>query len=335
MDNINNKFNYEAMKLFLKRRWLYIFLPILYFIYKINILITYGLYATYNKVSIENIFNLIPKINKSFYTMTNELFYFITNDIVITILVLIFSFLISFLFKIKENFFDTKVKIFSMIFLSIVLFILAVFPYLMVNKQQVLYSWNGRFSLLLGISISLMYIIVISIISSLFLKYKNKIFLFLISTVILLFIAKNIIFQYKQNIDWFYQVSIIENFKSNNKIKDNTTFVVYSKINHKFVDKRIFVYYEWNGLLKKAFGNTKRLMIPPFQKHLLSSINGSRLYKQYNFYEWNNNQKITNVILHKKSILDYKDQTKLYFYYIFNYDKFLILTKNLIYITTS
>lgn len=330
MDNNQQiKLSFTTIKLFFLKKVDFILLPIIYFLYKKTFLVPYGLYNNYNAITSDNLQNIGHIMLKTFNIMFVGMVEILTTNFFMLLISLFVAFIFTFFINSKNKLFDKKSKIAILILLASILFIIAVFPYAAVGKQPVLHGWNGRFSLLLGISLSMFFVAVVSIISKFFFKYRDKAFLVMISTVLMLFIFKNITTQYHQNMDWFYQVSVMENFKENTIIRDNTTFIVHSKINNKFVYERVFVYYEWNGMLKKAFGDTKRLMIPPFYRKLLPRINASRIHKQYNFYEWDRNQKPINVVIDLNIEPTYKMKIKLFFNYIFNYEMFLKIAKKL------
>jgi hypothetical protein len=331
MDNINNKFNYEAMKSFLKRRWLYIFLPILYFIYKKIVLIPYGDYISYNKVTFSGIVNTLPIMEKTFKIISIDLFIYITNNYILTSIVCMLSLIFIFVVNIKIRLFKDNRQILIIIILAIILFILAIFPYATVGKVTAISGWNNRFSLLLGISISLIYMAVIALFNKIFYNKNNKVFLFFVSTLIMLFISKNVIVQYKQNIDWFYQSGIIENFKKSNIIKNNTTFVAINQLNGKLIYNRVFRVYELTGMLKATYGNEKRLMA--------LNINQLKYYAKnykndssHNFTQWQYNNKIIYVyfMINKDFVVTNRIIAKLFYYRIFNKQKYKELVKNLV-----
>lgn len=330
MDNNQQiKLNFTTIKLFFVKRIDFILLPIIYFLYKKTFLVPYGLYNNYNTITSDKLQNIGPIIVKTFNIMSAGLVDFLTTNFFMLLISLFVAFIFTFFINFKNKLFENKAKIAILIFLASILFVIAVFPYAAVGKQPVLNGWNGRFSLLLGISLSMFVVAVVSIISKFFFKYKDKAFLVMISTVLMLFICQNIKIQYNQNMDWFYQISIVENFKKNDIIRKNTTFIVYSKINHKFAYNRVLVYYEWNGLLKKAFGDTKRLMIPPSYASRLYKMSVSMPYKQYNYSEWDNNQNAVHIIIDTNFEPSFKTELKLFFNYIFNYEKFLKIAKEL------
>ena len=318
--NKSIKVNFKIIQTFILKQWDFILLPIVYFVYKSVFLLPYGLYGDYNKInfSVDKITNIL--FASSQY-MTVDLFVSLLENNSIVLFAVIVSGIIAFL--INYNIKIEWKKITLLLTLSILLFVLAVLPYAAVNKTPVLEGVNGRFTLLLCPSIAMFFIGVISLLSKLFSEHSQKVFLFFASFLVITMISKNISQQYEFILDNFYQASIVENFKNNEEIKQDTTFVVYPYKGR--------AYYAWNGLLKKAFGDTTRLMIPKSYINKLSYLkpNASQ-HKQYNFYQWDGNQTFKNVYIQKNMKASPLMQAKLLFFYLFNTERFIKLAKKLV-----
>lgn len=321
------KVNCKTIKIYIVKRVDFLLLPIIYFIYKKTFLVPYDLYANYNQISIKNLLNIGNILVQTYEAMTIEMLVYLLSNIYVICISALLAFFVSIKINIKEPIFNNKIIL--LFGLSAILFILAVFPYAAVNKLPVIENANGRFSLLLGISLALTFIGFSASLSKVFYGYKNKVFVFIMSFIIILMVAKNVEQQYKLNLDWFYKVSLIENFKQNKVIRDNTTFVINNYLYKKLVFKSMG-YYDWTGMLKKAFGDTKRLMITPSgKKKFPTAYLKLRVYKHYNSFEWNGNLNFIEVNVKENIPLSPKIQAKLFLYYIFNYEKFLGLAKDL------
>lgn len=326
MDNSNIYINYHKIKEFLFSKFDFIILPILFFAYKSIYLIPYGLYNNYNKVDITNIISILKIMLISLKYMTIYMLSTLSKDWVLLVIALIIATLLA----IK---FDKKIEIFkknkmTIIMFSFILFCFAVFPYAAVGKQPIIEGWDSRFSILLGIPLSMLYLIIIVIVSERFGEYQNKVSMFLISFSLILFTFKNISTQYQQNIDWFYQISFIENIKSNETIKNNSSFILTNEVKKYLAFKRDISFYELNGILKKSFGDTKRFMINPFDKEEMNS-NEFKIYKQYNFFEWQHNGTWINISLKANKELNNDLKFELFYNYIFDYPRFLKKAKEL------
>ena len=325
MDNgLELRLNLRSILNFAKSRWDFILLPIFYFIYKSIFLVSYGMYENYNGIKLS--FDVIAgNFLKNIENMIGGVVLSLFDNLYITIFAVVVSVLIALSFNCNLKIGKRNSLVF--LALSAVLFILALFPYAAVNKVPVLTGPDSRFALLLGPSLAMLFVSIVSMISMLFLRYKQKAFLFLASFLTILIGSKSMSQQYDVMLDNFYNIAVVESFKDSQEIRENTTFVGHY---HKYMN-----YYEWNGMLKKAFGDTKRLMIHPLMIKDLeggadSPLQGFRTHKQYNFYEWDGNTDYKVVFVDKHMNMTPIIQAKLMFYYLFDYDKFKSLAKKLV-----
>jgi hypothetical protein len=283
MDTKEDLLKFESIKLFFIKKIDFIILPVVYFIYKIFFLQPYGIYENYNHINIKVLSYIPIMIFKTFKVMFIDFTMYLFNDLTIVIIAVVVSLIISVLININLDFFKDNKK--YLFILAILLFVFAVFPYLAVLKYPVYKGWESRFSLLVGISLSLFYIFFISVVSQIFLNYKNKVFIFFISLFISLFVMKNILIQYQQNIDWFYQVSLQKKLKNSNIIEKNNTILLNIKDNDKLLFNRKFRFYELNGLYKQVSKKDDKLFITNIKQ--IKGYKNLRKYKQYNFFKWN------------------------------------------------
>lgn len=89
-------------------------------------------------------------------------------------------------------------------------------------------------------------------------EINNKIQILFFSVFIALFSITNINSYIAYQKDWYKQVSIIENFKNNNVIKNNTTFVFDDHCFELNANKRTYRLYEYSGFMKEAFRDETR-----------------------------------------------------------------------------
>lgn len=162
--------------------------------------------------------------------------------------------------------------------LGFALFALAIFPYAAVGKLPVLTNFDSRHMLLIPLGMSL-----ILYSSILLIRQRNATLAhFLLITLIASCTLKNMYDQTQYLKDWFYQVALEEHYKTNNTIKNNTTFIF--KSNLPFANKRSIQFYEHNGLLRQVFGDTKRFMGDNLRQ--LQTYANYKQYERYNFSHW-------------------------------------------------
>jgi hypothetical protein len=56
-------------------------------------------------------------------------------------------------------------------------------------------------------------------------------------------------------------LSLEENFRTNNIIENNSSFLIIDHTKNYNETERIYTYYVWNGLIKKVYNNERRFAI--------------------------------------------------------------------------
>lgn len=234
--------------------------PAIFWAIKVTCLRPYGTYAEYNSIKLINLGRAFPRCLSSLYTSFIEV---IDESIRLSAdapsIIFILSILLFFVFK-RKNFIVNRNEITKHAwFLGIgtVSFVLAVFPYLAVGKTPALYSWDSRHQLLVPLGASLMLTYGINIIFrkiGIDCKYKYIIFSFLIVSFACFDINRYLDFER----DWYKHISLIENFKANNDMKNHTTFYFVDNTIELNATRKDYVWYEYTGMMKKSFGDEKR-----------------------------------------------------------------------------
>ena len=215
---------------------------------------------------------------------------------------------------------------------------LSLFPYVAVGVTIDFKDWGSRTQIIAILGFTLVIATVIFTFS------YTKIKIFLMSSIILTFTILNLQSTYQYQRDWYKQLSIIENFKSNNIIKAHTSFLVIDKIKKWNVNNRRIRFYEYAGMFKEAFGDEKRFALPIdsyrvkyYKKRKLNPFFRSKFklseytYKETEYY----------IVINKVKSLTIGDVLKLKYKEIFDYPKFLdnvkkyINLKTIIYTQTS
>ena len=329
-------FSYDAIlnksQFLLKRYWDFWLLPFVYFILKAIYLKPYGLYEGYNAVSSnlpKAFITVLRNVDNSLFKVIVESLYSITSVWVI-ILVLIY-------FIIKRSKYAGEVRHKKIFFiLGAVLFFLAVFPYAMVGKNAELDSLESRFQLLTPLGLAFIYYFGIRWVGSA-LELKEKVILALMWLLLFSFIGKNVSYQYKEHIDWFYSVSIRENIKDNDLIRQHTTFIVNNNITNILLYKRDMSFYELNGIMKSAFGDEKRLamLYDDYTKNI-QNIAKMKIHKQYNFSQWDMERPLFITISYNYKVNSGRyEYLRMIYLNIIDHRKFLQMAKKLTTITVN
>ncbi len=280
-------FNFICIKLFIKKYWYYILLPILFYLYKIIFISPWGLYYGYNSVNFKNIFKLpilfLDSFNVAVFGIMNgePIFYYFI--ILIIIIYIIFACIIKKINK-KTIISINKKNLYIFISSALIIFF-AITPYLMVDKIPVSQGWNSRFLILAPYGVGLFWASFIELFQSNNKSLKNLKKL-LVAAIMVCFtlISYNKYREYL--IDWYFDLAVIDIFSSNSDIQKENTFIIkeYSDGVDITVNKN---YYEWTGILRRIFNQETRLMIPRYGSDEVSiDPYCGNIYRQYNYIDW-------------------------------------------------
>jgi len=262
-------------------------LPISFWIMKVLFFKPYGLYSGYNHVSLKACVRtlLFPAdFCRVFYTSFIQPLNYVFPVTISTILLAGFTFLLlmkSSMFREINN----KIIAYSFRFflLGILFFILASFPYLVVGSLPKSSDWASRNQILIPLGASLiLYYGLQMILNKLKANPAARILLF--SLIIVIFISLNSSAYLNYQKDWFKQLSLIENFKSSEILKSNTTFIFADNTLDLNAGNRDYRFYEYTGMMEKAFGDESRFGIN-FEKGDKIDIMSHEIYIKYPEYK--------------------------------------------------
>lgn len=310
-------------KIFLKKYLDFLLLPIVFFVYKSMYMVPDGLYANYNSLSF-NLKGLVYLLCKSLYTSIIEpLFVSLSTSLWLSplfILAFLFIFRLLKSYNIPQY---TKSHALILLGLGFGIFFIAVFPYIAVGKLPQLTGMESRHQLLVPLGFS--YIIYFTIIY--LLQAKEHVAKIIFHLLISIFIIQNLYYGYRNHLDWFYQISIEENLKDSNIVREHTTFIIIDNLDNLLSNNRHMSFYEQNGRMKKVFGGDSRLMVNSEEE--VKKFKEYKKYKQYNFSSWQYEKPIYLVINALQDI-SYPMIGKLFYYQFFDREKYKVLSKQLI-----
>jgi hypothetical protein len=214
------------------------------------------LYADYNQVTLKGIGKgLIMSVwafNTSFVSVIDLSLYSLPFVFLIAGGAILFFALRQKILSEEQN----KTNFWLLVF-GVLAFFLAVFPYTAVGKMPYLGDWESRHQLLvpLGAGFILFYGFKLLLNK---LKANSRMQVFVYSVIIVSFISTNIKTYIEYKKDWYKQLALIENFKSEEIIKNNTSFLFEDKTFELNAKGRIYRFYEYTGLMKLALGDQIR-----------------------------------------------------------------------------
>lgn len=226
------QFNFTVKKilLFIARYVLFIVAPFIYFFVKSYYFPPTRLYEGYNSVGLSGIIRGL--------LLGSPLF-------IVLIVVLLFK-------RFRKNFSIQRDLI--LLFIGLVITWLAVFPYVVVGVLPTFYEWNSRHQLLMPLGIS---IVILSAAS--WICYGK----IMRAGLLAIFIATfaNLLISSEYYLDWLKQQQIIDLISHSEAIKKARTIIFKDNTRQWNARKRKYRFYEYNGWLKKAYGDETRFAI--------------------------------------------------------------------------
>lgn len=317
----------NKIKLFFFNYFDFILIPILFFIIKSIYFIPHDEYTGYNSLNFD-VLALIKNLIANIMYSIGLLIIKIVNIEYIVILLFFMAFTIAVLKNyIKKISFIVQNPIY-ILGVGIILIILSLFPYAIVGKIGYLNDWSNRFFILMPLGVSIVTVYSILIFAEL-IKLQKKIVIYLLLSISFLFGLHSINIKYDFLVDSIYKISIEENFRQSNIIKNNSTFIVKNELLKKFVYGKYIHFYEYTGRLKQIFGTQDKLMV-----NKKEDINKYKIFKDkkhYNFYNWKESKPIyleisENININMNLLL----VGQLIYYKSIDIDKFNSLVKELI-----
>lgn len=325
----------KKIKFFIMQNLDYIILPIIFYIIKLIYFAPdpNGQFVTYNQITLYSLLKAPILVLFTFFTSFIEPLYATLFPWGIFIFISLYAG-----YKFTSNFNTNLAKNrpyvysnFLLLELGLLFFFLGVFAYCAVGKIGNADDWNSRFQLLVPLGFSFILVYLVFFIAARF-KLSSNMQAIIFITLIISFVGKNLYDGYKYNLDWFYIKGIQENMRSNDTIKNHSTFIVSLESNNYIANNRIIRFYEYNSLMKNVFDDEKRLMV-----NSLSELEKSKQYqqnKQTYFSSWKESMPI-DLTIAPVSNIGHLDIVKLFIYRFIDYKRFTNMTKKLVIITVK
>lgn len=237
----------------LKKNYLYLLIPFVFYIVKTALFSPTGEYTNYNAIDLDN---LVQRIYTPLLIVRNYFRHIIDLDkLLLTCSVGFFYYMVYLLRPGSPSGsqavdYRTSAKL---VFAGIIIYLVGLFPYMLVNKTALFYDWVSRHQLLLPLGFALFAAGFTMLIS-------KKMRLFIVSLIAGSSIAFCINSYYSYGIDWIKQEALVKIIRNNKNIKTGTTFTIVDMTKRYNAKQRFFRIYEYNGILKQAFdGEETRL----------------------------------------------------------------------------
>jgi hypothetical protein len=237
---------------FIFRRLDFLLLPFLYFYIKLRFFLPSGLYAGYNQDY------SLTRIPSRIAAQIDDLAGLDINYIILAIamplvLLLVRSHLGNSGGAGQQH---GKSRLLTIWALGFLVLALGCFPYWIVGHIPSFREWNSRHQLLMPLGAALI------IAASVFLlRAPIKIFAF--AAVIAASLSYGIVGYYSFLVDWNKQQTIMKFFVENATVRNANLVVIDDNTEHLNAIGREYRFYEWNGLIEKAYGDERRFAIVP------------------------------------------------------------------------
>lgn len=312
---------FKKILIYFKSNWDYLVLPFVFFFFK-NIFFTpYGAYADYNKVTIDSILYAVIYMpfsaTKTFLKICLNYFNYISIISIITIVIILIGY---FLFH-RKSIHNSERKLFfsmKMAILGIFIFLVGIFPYIVVRNGNSLTSIgvDSRDTILtsFGISIFIYYMINMLNIPSVI---HNCICIMIVMLGSLFFF--NAYLNYQE--DWFQQLELRAELIKNESYKNNNTFLCDFTNESPCRGTR---FYSLNGLSYSVTKKKDKLFMNGISD-LSYGTHFNKIYlEHYNMDEYDSfDTTIDGVFLIDNQPISNLDLLKMRFNEVFNYDEFL------------
>ena len=250
----------------------FILLPFLFWVIKCIYMVPISEFRDYNSISIRNVLYSVYIFPKSFFITVIQTIYITIATGINHLVFLLASSAFFWMVLTKNNKKESmRFNIIAIIAGGALIYI-GLFPYAAVGKYSANIDWDDRHQLLvpLGGAIWLFYFI-----EFLFIKLKDSRRVCIHYLLLSFFFVYNVAVCLDAQRDWFKQLSIIENIKINETIRNNTSFLVNDLSENIHLNNRTYRFYEYAGLFKHSFNNEVRFAIREQDKKYIQS------YKPY------------------------------------------------------
>ena len=235
-------------------------LALVFWVLKSLALRPYGFLAGYNEVSAQGMLRALQYLDDAFVAaVLNVLVNAIRaglDRIVVTSVIA--AALAWYLFRQfgasnEEVAADKKKRTLAWLCLGVVATFLGLFPYLAVARIDMSSDWDSRHQLLVPLGAAFLLVFVAKGV----LKRKAK--LVAIAVVVACFVTANLATWTAFQRDWYKQLSLVQSFRSSLLVREARHLLIDDRASSLDALRREYRFYEYAGLLHRAFGDEQRL----------------------------------------------------------------------------
>lgn len=256
----------------------FIIMPLLFWLLRTIFFQPHGMYRDYNSITVLNLIKLPFHLVYAIFNLLVELSIISRDTLLILGLFIIVLYpptymLIRSVYNHNQSSTDTKYFL-----TGIILFLIGLFPYLAVGKIPGYYNWDSRHELLLPLGFSFVLYFGFNIATDM-LKLNRTIKIILLSIVVVFCICSCMSNYLACQKDDYKQLSLMEQFKSSDVMKNNTAFLFIDDARDLNARYRNYVYFEYLGMMVHVFSDETRFGSEPLPYSM--NISDYQILKKY------------------------------------------------------
>lgn len=259
-----------SVRSYLQCHWALLILPFAWYLAKGALFEPHGLYADYNEVVLDSLW--AP-----------------------TILLVLSAAPLAGLYMVRGSIGSPALGILTALLAGTFLIVLAIYPYVVVDRPPPFVEWQTRYELLMPLGVALVVLAVYRAVAATMGRGMAQLTgLAVLSSSIVLSIS--ICMSYF--VDWDKQQSLVEGFRATPALANASTVVFQDETRGLNIFGRMYRFYEWNGLMKRAFGTETRFGVndtPKETRRLLAG--GYRRHERYAARDYAGDGTVTHVTI--------------------------------------
>lgn len=257
----------------------FIIIPLLFWVLRTIFFQPHGFYMDYNSITVLNLIKFPFHLVYAIFNLLVELAIISRETLLILGLFLIALLPLAYIL-IKSVYNHNQGNADMKFFLTgIILFLIGLFPYLVVGKIPGYYDWDCRHELLLPLGLSFVLYFGFNIIANL-LKLNRIIRIVLLSVIIVFCICSCVSNYLDCQKDDYKQLSLMEHFKSSEVMKNNTAFLFVDEARDLNARHRTYFFYEYLGMMVHVFNDETRFGSEPLP-YSLANISNYQYLKRF------------------------------------------------------
>ena len=246
-----------------------------------------GIYASYNSLSLSGALEAVDKLPKAFEaSIVEPIIHAFESSFPLIVLggLACYSVVLLLFATTGEDSRTSWIEPLVMLGSGVVVFVLAVFPYLAVDKMPLLDGWESRHQLLVPFAGALLAYALVSLIVRL-LALEQRASALVMSLLLSAFVFANIFVSFDFQAEWYKQVSLMQRMAESEEMERGRHFIFTDLAADLNAAKPEYTAYEYNGMMRMAMGDATRFGVDTNGTEFFDPLL-MREHQQYNCWEY-------------------------------------------------